>query len=49
VNELGIAHRYEFPDNHTTVDYRMGRELASFSPRRCRRDRRQFATSVRGH
>src|SRR5712692_1560827 len=28
LNELGIAHRYEeFPDNHTSVDYRMDESL----------------------
>jgi hypothetical protein len=27
-NEVGIAHRYEeFPDNHTSVDYRMDEGL----------------------
>jgi hypothetical protein len=29
LNELGIAHRYEeFPDNHTSVDYRMDESFA---------------------
>jgi hypothetical protein len=28
LNELGIAHRYEeFPDNHTSVDYRLDESL----------------------
>jgi hypothetical protein len=28
LNEFGIAHRYEeFPDNHTSVDYRMDESL----------------------
>jgi hypothetical protein len=28
LNELGIAYRYEeFPDNHTSVDYRMDESL----------------------
>ncbi|MGH7039926.1 MAG: hypothetical protein ACREE1_17525 [Stellaceae bacterium] len=28
LNALGIAHRYEeFPDNHTSVDYRMEESL----------------------
>ena len=28
LNQLGIAHRYEeFPDNHSSVDYRMDESL----------------------
>ena len=46
LNQLGVAHRYEeFPDNHTSVDYRMDESLPFLAQALCGRHRVYFGST----